>query len=68
MTNNITTIGEPKKPILTCTYCTLDTAGNHSCDCPMINLPMVSPVMDLNINIKVKLTQTNESRKRKNPR
>ena len=34
MTNNITTIGEPIKPIITCTYCIVDTVGNHANNCP----------------------------------
>lgn len=34
MTNNITTDGKPIKPILTCSFCSLDTGGNHADNCP----------------------------------
>ena len=35
MTNNVTTCGESIKPIFTCPYCQLNTAGNHAFNYPL---------------------------------
>ena len=59
MTNNITTIGEPVKPIITCLYCNIDTGGNHAWNCP-VNTSYIQQMESKIIpDIRIKLTQTN---------